>query len=296
MLQKQHLSRAGAVVKVSLRFLALLAAKGRIGKDDIVSLGRILKQAAVAFLPGESVAVPQVRVVDAVQRQVSQCDGINQVFLFPSVESAFPQRFQLFRAGGLAQAGRDMLVALRQKAARAAARIIHSFAQLRVNHLRHGPDHFPGRKELAAVVPFFAHFQQQPFIDLRQRKYMSIINRVVGNLVNLVQHILKVALGINADALHAGHNFADDFLRRRRVALAAQPFQMGQQLAVDETEQRVGRRGLQFQPLVGLAGGQRFRRRAPVPPAVGRRQRRPVRSAQNSRLVGFLLLPLVQNA
>ncbi len=88
MLQEQHLGGAGFVGKAGLRFLAFFAAKGRIGEHDIKQGRRALKQAAVGFLPGERIAMPEVRLVNAVQHQVGQGDRVDQVFFFAPVKGA----------------------------------------------------------------------------------------------------------------------------------------------------------------------------------------------------------------
>src|SRR2546428_1080975 len=77
-LEKQYLRGAGLVVKVCLGLLAFFPTKGWIGEDDIESLWRALEQPAVALPPGQRVAVPEVRLVDAVQDQVRQGDWIDQ--------------------------------------------------------------------------------------------------------------------------------------------------------------------------------------------------------------------------
>ena len=87
-LEEQHLGRAGLVGEPGLRFLALLAAERRVRQDHVVERRRVLEQAAVGLLPGQRVAVPDVRLVDAVEDQVGQGDGVDQVLLLAPVEGA----------------------------------------------------------------------------------------------------------------------------------------------------------------------------------------------------------------
>ena len=47
MLQEEHLRRAGLVGEAGLGLLALLAAEGRVGQDDVEERRRVLEQAAV---------------------------------------------------------------------------------------------------------------------------------------------------------------------------------------------------------------------------------------------------------
>ncbi len=73
MLQEEHLRRAGLVGEAGLRLLALFAAEGRIGQHDIEELrGASVEQPAVGLAAGERVAVPDVRLVDAVQHEVGE--------------------------------------------------------------------------------------------------------------------------------------------------------------------------------------------------------------------------------
>src|SRR5438045_1208993 len=69
-LKEKHLGRAGLVVKLRLRLLAFLAAERRIHQQDIEELRRAFEQIAVNLLPGERVAVPDVRFVHAVQNEI----------------------------------------------------------------------------------------------------------------------------------------------------------------------------------------------------------------------------------
>ena len=160
-----------------------------------------------------------------------------------------------------------VLERLRQKAARAAAGVIHRLADLRVNHPHHRADDFARREELPAVVSLLAHLEQQPFIHLRQREHVRRVHGFGADLVDLVQHVQKVPLGVNARALDAGEDFADDLLARRGVRLLAQSFQVRNQLAIDETEERAERAVLQFLPLRPVGRG-------PILPAIRRVQRR----------------------
>ena len=71
---------------------------------------------------------------------------------------------------------------------------------------------------------------------------------------------------------------------------------MRQEVGVDEAEEGVLRRVLQFDALVGLPLGQGLRRRAPIAPAVGRVERGPERHAQGLGFRLLALLLLVQDA
>jgi hypothetical protein len=58
-----------------LRIGALLAAERRVGQDHIELPRRLLVQGAVSRLAGQGIAVPEVRLIDAMQHQVGQRNG-----------------------------------------------------------------------------------------------------------------------------------------------------------------------------------------------------------------------------
>jgi hypothetical protein len=82
-----------------------------------------------------------------------------------------------------------MLKRLRQKSARAAAGVVNRLADARVNDLDHDADDFAGREELPAVVALLAHFQQQPFVDLREGKNVGRVHRLRADVVNFVENV-----------------------------------------------------------------------------------------------------------
>ena len=99
MLQKQKSGLAGLDGEVLLHLGAFLAAKGRIGQDDIVAvfllnIGQVLRQ---------RVGMQDVRRFDAVQDHVHDADDVGQRFLFFAVEGLLLQRFHI--CGGQALAG-----------------------------------------------------------------------------------------------------------------------------------------------------------------------------------------------
>jgi hypothetical protein len=60
----------GGVGVVLLRVLALLAAEGWVGEDRLERLRRLVEERTVAGAFGQRVAVPEVRLVNAVQHQL----------------------------------------------------------------------------------------------------------------------------------------------------------------------------------------------------------------------------------
>ena len=77
-LEEEHLGGAGLVGEIGLRVLAFLAAERRVHQHHVVQRRRALEQAAVGLRAGQRVAVPDVRLVDAVQDQVGQRDRVDQ--------------------------------------------------------------------------------------------------------------------------------------------------------------------------------------------------------------------------
>src|SRR5262249_39773476 len=129
-----------------------------------------------------------------------------------------------------------MLEGLCEKTTRTTARIIDGLANLRVDNFYHCPNDLARREELAAVVSFLAHLQEQTFIHLGDCEDVGGIDIFVADLVHAIEHVEKVALGIDARSIHARHNLADDFLPRRGVWLIFQFLEMRDELAIYETE------------------------------------------------------------
>jgi len=179
MLKEQHLRCAGLVIEVGLCFLSFLAAEGRVRQDHVESLRRALEQAAVGFLSRQGVAVPEVRLVDAVQHQVGQSDGKDEILFLPAPECPLLERFELVGRLDLFVVGSGhVLERLRQKAARAAAGIVNGLFHAGIDYLHHRLDDLARREKLAAVVSLLAHLQEQPLIDLRKGEDMRRVNRV----------------------------------------------------------------------------------------------------------------------
>ena len=289
-MQEQYLGSAGFVVEAGLSVRAFLAAEGWIGEDDIEQRRRALEQPRVGGLIGESVAVPEMRMVDAMQHQIGQRDGIDQVFLFPAVEGAFLQRGVVFRRrAGLIDSLFDVLVALGEEAASAATGIVHRLANPGIDYPHHGADDFTGSEKLAAVIVLLPHFEQQPFVDLGESEDVGRVNGLMAEVVNPVEDVEEVALGVDTHPLHAAHDLADHFLPHAGVGLAFQALEVRKQAAIDEGEQ--------FAELAGFhCLAQRSIRRGPILPAIGRGQRWGKGATHSLGFFLFLGFDLVENA
>ena len=167
MLEKQHLRRARFVRKPRLCLLAFLAAERRIHQHHVKQLRRVQEQPAVRLRAGQCVAMPDVRLVNVVQHQIGQRDGIDRVVLLSAVERAALEGLELFRRADLGVAGPGhVFEGLRQEAAGAAAGIVHRLIHLGVDDADHRPDDLARGEELAAVVSLLTHLEQQPLVDL----------------------------------------------------------------------------------------------------------------------------------
>ena len=143
-----------------------------------------------------------------------------------------------------------------------------------------------GVKNWPPSLPFFAHLQQQAFVDLRQREDVRVVDRLGRQAMHLVAHVAQVLLRVDPHPLDARQDFADDFLPGRRVGPVAQALQVGQQLAVDELQHLA--LGEHFFPALAVG-------RSPVLPAVGRFDRRREVGPDRFGILGFVGFAFVQN-
>ena len=120
-LNEEHLGAAGGVGVVFLCVLALLATERRIREDHVEELRRLVEKRAVGRAFGQSVAMPEVRLVDAVEHEVGERDRENEVFFLPAKECLVLERVDVRAGGGLAEIAGDVLVGDRQESAGAAA-------------------------------------------------------------------------------------------------------------------------------------------------------------------------------
>lgn len=97
-----------------------------------------------------------------------------------------------------------------------------------MNYLDHGLDDLARGEELVAVVALLAHAQQKSFVDLREDEDMLRVGGSEADRVDAVQHFGEIALGVDAGALDAGEDLADDLLPRGGVGLPGQAAQVGQ--------------------------------------------------------------------
>lgn len=247
--------------------------------------------------------MPQVRVVDAVQHQVGQGDGVGQVVLLAPVEAVVLEHVELF-GRYLATLAPHVFGRFGQEAARAAAGVAHRVADARVHRANHGTDQLARCVELAAVGVLLAHLQQQAFVHLGQHELVLGVGARQLERMHLVQHVGEVRFAVHPHPIDRGDDLADDLLLGRGASDVAQVAQVRQELAVDEREEGTPRAIEQFAPLpalrptVGRPGriGLVAERRGPVLPAPRRGQRRLVGKTQRLRLLALECLLFVQHS
>ena len=103
-LKKEERGLAGADGKVLLHFLALFAAEGRIGDDDVEAVFLL----HVGKIFSKCVGVNNVRRFDAVQDHVHDRDDIRERFLFLPIEGALLQS-AILRGGALGILGAEVV-------------------------------------------------------------------------------------------------------------------------------------------------------------------------------------------
>ena len=256
-LHEQHLGGAGLEGEVLLRVLALLAAEGRVGQDHVELLGRLLEQrrhrsrGAVRELPCHRLGWS----MPCSTRLASAMGNTRFSFSRPKKVSCLSVSMSVL-AGLWPELAGDVLVGDGEEAAGAAAGVVHRLPELRVDRVHHGADHLARGEELAAVGVLLAHLQQQVFVHLRQGEEVRVVDVVDADLVDLVEDVAQVGLGVHPHPLHRRHDAADDALLAawRRVGQAGarvdvQAVQVGQQFLVDEVEQLAVAGGKQLLPL-----------------------------------------------
>jgi hypothetical protein len=192
-----------------------------------------------------------MRLVNAMQHQIGQGNGIRDVVFLATVERAVLERVQ--RLGGRLDALPDhVLGGFGEKAARSATWVANGVAQARIHRAHHGANQFPWGVELPAIGVLLAHLQQQALVNLREHELMLRVGAGELQGMDAIEHVGEVRLGVHADRLDRRQNFADDALSGCRAGHVAKVAQMRQQLVVDEIEVGSAATLLQGAPLPSL--------------------------------------------
>src|SRR5262245_1988246 len=91
-------------------------------------------------------------------------------------------------------------------------RVVDRLADLWVDRFDHNANDLTRSEELPTIISFLSHLEEQPLIDLRQRKDVCGVNRLIFDLIYFVENVEKVALGIDTCTFNPRHNFTDHFL------------------------------------------------------------------------------------
>jgi hypothetical protein len=160
-----------------------------------------------------------------------------------------------------------------------------------------------GGEKLPAVVALLTHLEEQPLVDLREWEHVGRVDRLVADVVYLVQHVQEVPFRVDPDAFDAGHDLADDLLPGRGVGPVAQAFQIGQEFAVHKRKEGPERRTLEllaFPALRAVAARPAepgpLVRRGPVAPTIRRLERRRELRPDRLGLLRLAFLALIKDA
>jgi hypothetical protein len=167
---------------------------------------------------------------------------------------------------------------LDKEPARAAARVVDGLARPRGDNAHHCADDLARGEELTAVVVLLPHAEQHALVDLREREDVGRVDPLLAELVDAVEDLEQVVLGVDVGPRGVGEDLAQDVLPRavRRALLEAPDG--GDEITVDELLHRVELALTQFLAVPALraafcVGDGGVVGRGPVEPAVGRFQR-----------------------
>ena len=233
--------------------------------------------------------MPDVGLIDAVEDQVREPDRIDDVVFFTAVERSGCEALQVIGGGVVSKVAADVLVGLSEEAAGAATGVVDGLAHPGAHDADHGADDLARGEELTAVVVPFAHAEQEAFVGLGEGEDVTVVDGADLDRVDAVEDVEEVLLRVDADALDAGHDLADDLLARRGARPGCQATEMREEVAVDEGEQRAEGTIRQRLALGATRGG-------PVPPAVRGSEGAGEGGAHGLGLLRLDLLTLVENA
>src|SRR5207244_1602466 len=89
-----------------------------------------------------------------------------------------------------------VFIGLGGKGTSAARWIVYRFADLRIDDTYHNADDFARGEELAAVVAFFSHFEEQTFKYLGERENVGCIYCRFADVVNLIQYVQQICIRV----------------------------------------------------------------------------------------------------
>ncbi len=235
-LEEEERCLAGADGEVLLHFLALFAAEGRVGDDDVeavlfLHVGEVL---------GERVGVDDVGRFDAVQDHVHDRDDVGEGLLLLPVEGALLQGAVL-SDGALGVLGAEVIEGFAEETGRADGGVADGLAEPGRGDGDDGANERARGVILAAVAPGVAHVFDLGFVEVRELVLLGL--GLEAEFVNVVDDLAQVVA-----ALDAVLNLAEDFANLvfdgvRAGGLGLEAVQVGEELAVDEGDEVVAGEG-----------------------------------------------------
>ena len=203
MLQKEVSRFACAYGEVLLHFVALLAAKRRVGQYNIV---------AVAFLYfgqvlGQGVGMGDIGCFDAVQYHVHNANDVGQSFLFLAVEGVPLQGFHFLYAGGVFL---HVAKSFAEESRATTSCVVHGVANFGVDDFDYGAYKRAGRVVFATVAPGTSHTVNAAFVQMAE--FVFFFAGLEFQIVYHPQHFAEVVATGNAVAEFAEYltNFVFD--------------------------------------------------------------------------------------
>jgi|GEM_PF-686144 len=255
-LEEQKRGFARADREILLDLFAFLAAKRRIGDDDVVAV--FLLNVGKVF--SERVGVDDVGRFDAVQDHVHDPDDVGEGLLFLPVEGALLQGAVL-GGGALGVLGAEVIEGFAEEAGRADGGVADGLADFRIHDRDDGSNERARGVVFAAVAPGVAHVFDLGFVEVREFVLLGLGRE--AEFVDVVDDLAQVVAALDA-VFDLTEDFADlVFDGVRAGGLGLEAVQVGEELAVDEGDEVVAGEGGVVVDLAVLF------RRSPSLPAVG---------------------------
>ena len=254
MLEEEERCLAGADGEVLLHFLALFAAEGRIGDDDVE---------AIPFL------------------------HVDEGLLFLPVESALLQG-AILGGGALGILGAEVIKGFAEEAGRTDGRVADRLAQLWRSDSDDRANERAWGVILTAVAPGVAHVFDLGLVEVREFVLLGLGGK--AEFVDVVDDLAEVVNALDA-VLYLTEDFADFVFDGVRVIarLVLENVQIGKELLVDEVEKIVAAgRGVMVHLAVFAL------RRSPRFPAVGLVEDVVIALALQRRLGGLIVLESIE--
>ena len=229
-LEEEERGLAGADGEVLLHFLALFAAEGRVGDDDVEAILFL----HVGEVLGEGVRVNDIGRLDAVQDHIHDRDHVGEGLLFLPVESALLQGAVL-GGGALGVLGAEEIEGFAKEAGRTDGGIADRLPELRRSDSNDGANERAWSVILAAVTSRVAHVFDLGLVEMREFVLLGLGGK--AEFVDVVDDLTKVVAALDA-VLYLAEDFANFVFDGIRLIarLGLEAVEIGKELLVDEVE------------------------------------------------------------